>query len=231
MVRPPWSYPAMDSNAPHTLAQTKAALQTLTARLKILKAAADLSVGDAERVAFHARKEAERRRLGRTRNNLLFAHGSNAEVGGYVDVDDLAACGLEADGDVYGMWIAEAACALPGSSRAGLLGWIFDQPERLAWCRAEGARVRWEFAKAAYQAEVAAWQRTAAFADMKAEWRKRPATAKQLYMVELIRARFPIPIEQPKSLRRGKLHSWIAKHGNPKFWSAAAPPTRRSLPQ
>jgi hypothetical protein len=222
----------MDRTSPYTLEATRPALEALTARLNILRAAADLRVGDAERVAFHARKEAERRRLGRTRNNLLFAHGSNAEVGGYVDVDDLAICGLEANGDLYGKWVAEAACALPGSSRASLLCWIFDQPERLAWCRAEGARVRWHFAKDAYWAEVLAWRAKAKSRDQQAEWRKRPPTARQLYMIELICARFPIAIERPPPMRRGKAHNWISmRGGDPKFWSASAPPLERRKPR
>ena len=218
----------MDSTTSRTLAPTRAALEALKARVRILKAAADLKVGDAERVAFHARKAAERQRLGRTRNNQLFGHGSNAEVLGYVDVDDLAVCGLEANGDLYAMWVALAACALPGSSRAELIRFILRSPDRLDWCRKEGARVRWHFARASYEAELANWRAKELSRNQLAEWRKRPPTARQTYMVALISAR--AGLEHPLPMRRGKTHDWIDAHGgDPKFWDAPPSPPQWSF--
>lgn len=219
--------PKMDATA-LARASLPRVMDALKARVQILKAAADLQVGDAERVAFHVRREAERRNGQRTRNNLLFAHGSNAEVGGYLDVDDLALCGLEASGDLYALWVGLAACAMPGASRGELIRLVFRDPARVDWCRKEGARVRWHFAKAAYDAELEVWRTKTVAKDQLAAWRKNPPTERQAYMVALICARADLPV--PPLMRRGRTHDWIEEHGGaPRFWEAPPPPEEWSV--
>lgn len=164
-----------------------------------------------------ARHNVARQQESRTRDNLVYAFGSIVEVGSYLDLDDLAVCGLEAHGGLYALWIARCAWRNPEGTRATFLREIFGDPERLIWCRGEGARIRWRFLKAAYDTEHAAWLSSAAAQNKQAAWRKKPSTVEQQYMVSLIRARGEFA--DPGPMKRGQAHDWIAAHGgDPKFW-------------
>lgn len=195
-------------------------IASLRARVRIMKAAAAVREGDAERLSFHVRQENIRRTNSRTRNNKLFAHGSVAEKGGYVDLDDLAILGLEHHGPLYAYWVAISAGEVAGG-RGEYLANIFSCHKRLAWCHSEGARVAWAWAKALRDeqtAEFEARDRAGTLGD----WRKLPASARQHYLIALICRR--LGVDAPQRLRRGTAYEWIKlRGGHPTFWQ---PPDR-----
>jgi hypothetical protein len=175
-----------------------------------------------ERIAFHARQQELMRAGTRGRNQQLFAHGSNAEVGGYLDLDQYAIRGLEAHGHLYGYWMAQAALLNGGMTRAGLLRCIFSDPVRMDYCVKLGLAISWEFARAARARATADFLAHDA-GDPRKLWRKRQATPLQRYDIHLIEMR--LGIEAPTNLRRGTAHDWIAKMGgHPDFWIPPARP-------
>lgn len=197
-------------------------VQSLSSRAKVLRDTALVRLGDSECVAFHARKANEARRNHRTRNNRLFAFGANAEVGGYVDLDDLAISGLEAHGALYCYWMAKAALARPEASRGELLAAILARPVRLDWCRREGAAVRWRWTKARREEETAGFKARQEAGGSKA-WKRQQPTELQLYLIELICVRGGL--DNPSPSKRGDAFSWIDNQGgHPDFWSLPTEP-------
>ena len=66
----------------------------LKERMSLLRARSNAAIerqraatAEKDRIAFHARQQELMRAGTRGRNQQLFAHGSNAEVGGYLDLD------------------------------------------------------------------------------------------------------------------------------------------------
>ncbi len=209
--------PASSVNARKRLA---AHIVSLRARVRILAAAAATRLGEAERLAFHVRRETLRRKQARTRNNQLFAHGSVAEKGGYVGQDDLALLGLEHHGPLYALWIAISAGEVAGG-RGAYLAHIFSCPRRLAWCRSEGSRIAWHWGKALRADQTAEFEARERAGTL-GSWRKLPVSEKQHYLIALICSRRDI--EAPVRLRRGTAYNWIkANGGHPDFWR---PPVR-----
>lgn len=186
---------------------------------------ADLA--DLKRIEFHQRQKELMRNDTRERNQRLFAHGSNAEVGGYYDLDEYAVRGLEAHGDLYAYWMAEAALRTRAANRAELLRCIFSDAERLDFCVQEGLAVSWYFASEARAEETAAFLDRDA-PDLAKKWRKKPVTARQRYDIQLIEAR--LKASAPSNLRRGSAHDWIALNGgHPDFWEAPKRPPEWKL--
>lgn len=199
--------------------ELSSALASLRRRINIQASTARVRAGEAERVAFDVRKRAERKQNHRTRNNQIFAHGSNCEPGGYLNLDDLPICGLERHGAIYADWVARAAIIYPGGNRGALLRIIFSDPERLAWCRREGARTRWEWSKKKRDEETAAFLKRQKTTSRR--WRSQPISELQQYLIALIRTRGDFP--EPCLANRGEAYDWIfGKDGHPDFW---APPT------
>ena len=189
----------------------------LRARTRILASAAKISRGELATVAAHIRQRADHAGSRRTRDNLVHAFGSNAERGGYLYLDDYAAAGLEHHGQLYAYWMAMAASETFAANRGDLLRHIFSCPSRLEWCRREGARVAWEYAKAARDEETAAFHRRQKSGSK--DWRKRTMTARQSHLIALIRLRGGFA--DPGPLKSGPAHDWIALHGShPDFWAA-----------
>jgi hypothetical protein len=175
-----------------------------------------------ERIAFHARQQELMRAGKRERNQKLFAHGSNAEVGAYLELDQYAIRGLEAHGFLYGYWMAQAALLSGGTTRADLLRCIFSEPRRFDYCVKLGLVISWHFARAARAAETADFLKRDA-RDVRKLWRRRPVTPMQRYDIHLIETR--LGIDAPDNLRRGTAHDWIAeKGGHPDFWTAPERP-------
>jgi hypothetical protein len=209
--------PASSANARERL---PALLLSLRARVKIMAAAAATRLAEADRLAFHVRQESLRRTGQRTRNNLLFAHGSNAEKGGYLDLPDLAILGLEHHGPLYALWIAISAGEVTGS-RGAYLDHIFSCPRRLAWCQSEGARVAWHWSKALRDEQSSEFEERDRQGTLGA-WRKLHVSEKQHYLIALICQRRGI--RAPVRLRRGTAYEWIrAQGGHPDYWQ---PPVR-----
>jgi hypothetical protein len=195
-------------------------LRQIRARLKLAHAAAKLKAGELERVAFHERQQRLVRENSRTRNQQLFAHGANAEIGDYLEVDQYAVRGLEAHPDLYALWMASAASAIVANSRGDLLRHIFADPRRLEFCVSEGLRTSWEFARARRVRETTEFKERQK-AGTTAKWRKLPRQSFQDWMIELIERRGEF--KAPAGMRRGKAYDWIAFHdGHPDFWT---PPT------
>lgn len=194
-------------------------IESVRRRINIQISTARVQAGDAERVAFDVRKRAEREQNHRTRNNRLFAHGSNCEPGGYLNLDDLPICGLERHGAIYACWMARAASLCPNGNRGALLRIIFSHPERLAWCGREGARTRWEWAKKKRNEETAAFLKRQKTTSRR--WRSEPISELQQYLIALIRTRGDLP--EPCLSTRGEAYDWIeAKGGHPDFWTPPA---------
>lgn len=192
-------------------------IQSLSSRAKVLRDTALVRLGDSQRVAFHVRKANEARRNHRTRDNRLFAFGANAEVGGYVDLDDLAICGLEAHGALYCYWMSKAALARPEASRGELLAAILARPVRVDWCRREGAAVRWQWSKNRREEETAGFKARQEAGGSKA-WRRQEPTELQLYLIELICVRRAI--DNPSPSKRGEAFDWIDDQGgHPDYWA------------
>ncbi len=127
---------------------------SLQARLRILRDAASMSVGELETMAAHKR-QAKNRREGRLSiAQLKHAHGARAEIHGYLDIDDYAVLGLEHHCVLHAYGCPRRARESAGTY-GDLLSIILDVPSCAAWCRAEGARVSWEYAKAARDDETA----------------------------------------------------------------------------
>ncbi len=196
-------------------------LRLLKARARILENAARVRQGEAKVLAFHIRQQADVREQRRSPANLLFAFGAIVEREGYLDLDDYAVAGIEHHGQLYALWIAQAAVETLASSRGELLRHVFADPRRLDWCRKEGARLAWEHAKAAREAESALFHKRREGKTQ--HWRKGPMTARQHYMMTLISVRGAIPM--PGNLRCGPAHDWISINGaHPNFWVAPARP-------
>jgi hypothetical protein len=181
-----------------------------------------VKIGEAERIAFHARQQELIRAGKRNRNQQLFAHGSNAEVGDYLDLDQYAIRGLEAHGPLYAYWMAQAALMSGGKCRSDLLRCIFSNQARRDYCANLGLVISWHFARAARERETAEFLARDA-EDLRKLWRKKPVTSRQRYDILLIEAR--LKIAAPANLRRGTAYDWIAAHGShPDFWNAPARP-------
>lgn len=198
-----------------------APLRQVRARLKLAGASAKLKAGNLERVAFHERQQRLVRENNRTRNQKLFAHGSNAELGDYELLDQYAVRGLEAHPDLYVLWMASAASVVMAKSRGDLLRCIFSEPLRRDFCVSEGLRVSWEFSRGRRVRDTADFKQRQQDGTHR-PWRKLPRTSFQDWMIELIerRGRF----KAPAGMRRGKAYDWISFHdGHPDFW---APPAR-----
>ena len=201
----------------------------LKERLSVLRARANAAIArtrpeaaEKDRIAFHARQQELMRAEKRGRNQKLFAHGSNAEVGGYLDLDQYAIRGLEALGQLYAYWMAQAALLSGGTTRADLLRCIFSDPRRLDYCVRLGLAISWEFARDVRARETAEFLARDA-EDRRKLWRKREVTPLQRYDIHLIEMR--LGIEAPKKLRRGTAHDWIAEMGgHPDFWAAPERP-------
>lgn len=192
----------------------------LQQRSKILAHAAKVKAGEAKVLASHCKQFASMRDGTRTRANLVYSFGSIAERGGYLDIDDYAIAGLEHHGVLYAGWMAQAASENPACSRGDLLRIIFSEKHRLKWCVREGARLAWEFSKAASDAETDLFRSRQG--NPNKHWRKEPMTARQFWMITLICVRGDF--EMPVGLRNGPAHDWIARHGgHPNFWK---PPMR-----
>jgi hypothetical protein len=176
-------------------------------------------------IAAHIRQQAAIRDESRTRDNLIYAFGSIVERGGYLELDDYAIAGLEHHGDLYALWLSQAALLNAAArTRGDLLRIVFADLERLTWCRAEGARLAWEHAAHAREADTAQFLERQARGG-RAYWRKEPVTARQTYMMTLISVRGGFAI--PSGLRRGTAHDWIAANGgHPNFWTPPEAPPR-----
>jgi hypothetical protein len=196
----------------------------LKERLSLLRARSNAAIehsrpvaAEKERIAFHARQQELMREGKRGRNQLLFAHGSNAEVGGYLDLDQYAVRGLQANGLLYAYWMAQAALLSEGATLADLLRCIFSDPARFDYCVKLGLVISWHFARDARAAETADFLSRDA-QDVRRRWRKRSATEMQRYDIDLIEKR--LGIKAPENMRRGAAHDWIAeKGGHPDFWA------------
>lgn len=200
--------------------QLLAPLRGVRARLKLARAAAELKAGDLQRLAFHERQQRMMRENSRTRNQQLFAHGSNAELGDYIGVDQYAVRGLEAQPDLYVLWMASAASAIVANSRGDLLRHIFADQRRLDFCVAEGLRVSWEFSRSGRARDTANFKERQKAGTVR-QWRKLPRTSFQDWMIELIERRGGF--KAPSGMRRGKAYDWIAFHdGHPDFWTPPA---------
>lgn len=201
----------------------------LKERLSLLRARSNATIArsrpaaaEKERIAFHVRQQKLMRAKKRGRSQELFAHGSNAEIGGYLELDQYAIRGLEAHGHLYGYWMAQAALLSGGTTRADLLRCIFSDPRRLDYCVKLGVAISWEFARAGRARETADFLARDA-QDRRKLWRKQEVTPLQRYDIDLIEMR--LGIEAPKKLRRGTAHDWIAeKGGHPDFWTAPERP-------
>ena len=214
----------MKSNQTLTIAQLAQQLRgpilILRQRTRIMLDAAQIRVGELQTVAAHIKQQALFRANTRSAANRVYAFGAIVEREGYLDLDDYAIAGLEHNGLHYALWMALAAVANPASSRGELLRVIFSDPERERWCRAEGARVAWEFAKVAREQETALFHKRQAAGGSK-DWRKEPVTARQHYLQTLISIRAGIPIPAKQSC--GAAHDWIALNGgHPDFWTPPA---------
>jgi hypothetical protein len=196
-------------------------ITSLRARLRVLEQAEQIRLGELKTIAAHARQAKQVAEGAHTVANRVYAHGAIAERGGYLNIDDYALAGLEAHGDLYALWIATTAAANPSSDRGGLLRIIFADPRRHAWCRAEGARLAWEFAKAAREKETALFHARQARGSK--HWRKNAVTEFQFYMISLIEVRGGF--RAPNNLNCGRAHDWIAQvGGHPDFWAPPAGP-------
>lgn len=189
-------------------------------RIKVLAHAARVRQGEAKVVAYHIQQQAQVRDGSRSRANLVYAFGAIAERVGYTELDDYAIYALEHHGPLYAWWLAEAATESLAWNRGELLRHIFSDARRYDWCRKEGARLAWEYGKAARDLETALFHERQK--NKTKHWRKEPMTARQFWMITLISIRGDIPIPGP--LRCGPAHDWIARNGgHPNFWE---PPLR-----
>lgn len=215
-------------------AQRREATRRLRQVLATLRRVADRAVRaqaakveDYERIAFHERQQREMREQRRTRNQKLFAHGSNAEVGGYLDLDQYAIRGLEANVALYALWMANAVLQTGASTRAEILKCIFADEKRFSYCFTEGLAISWQFAKEARDKETAEFLSRDA-GDTRKRWRSKPVTSLQRYDIDLIELR--LGIKAPARLRRGSAHDWIAQYGgHPDFWMAPERPPEWKL--
>ncbi len=210
-----------NSSIENTHGSLGALVRELRTRTRILATAARVRLGEAKAVAFHIRQQMQLADGSRSRGNLVFAFGAIAEREGYLDLDDFAINGLEHHGQLYAYWMACAATECLASSRGELLGHIFSDPERLDWCRKEGARLAWEFVKCAREEETSLFRKRQESGSK--HWRKEPMTARQYYMMTLISVRGDVPM--PTGLRCGPAHDWIGLNGgHPNFWTAPERP-------
>lgn len=210
----------MSTSASAHISDLQRYIRSLRARLLVLEQAEKIRHGELKTIAAHARQAKQVAEGSRSVANKVYAHGAIAERGGYLDIDDYAIAGLEANGDLYALWIATAAATNIPSDRGGLLRIILANPRRHAWCRAEGARLAWEFAKAARDRETALFNARQARGTK--HWRKNAVTEFQHYLITLIEVRGGF--RAPANLNCGRAHDWIAINGgHPNFW---APPPR-----
>jgi hypothetical protein len=196
--------------------QLKAPIRSLSARMKVLRAAAAIRAIEARDFHRHLKDRRIARKRDRTRSQQLFGKGATAERIGYLELDDFAIVGLEAHGALYALWIARAAMETEARDRGQLLRHIFSCPKRLDWCSKEGARICLEFSKAADEEETRKFRERQARGGSK-DWRKEAVSEHQQYQLEAISKRLDIPI--PSNLNRGSAHDWIAlKKANPSYW-------------
>ncbi len=127
--------------------------------------------------------------------------------------------GLEALGPLGLSWKLDAAQKGGWAAGPVLTAAVLADETRARACRLIGAAVSWRYQRAAYNAQVAEFDRLIAAG--KVEWRSRPVTVEQKYLLmkicEIIRADDPEFVE-PTPRNRGEAFDTIkALGGNPTF--------------
>ncbi len=153
-------------------------------------------------------------------DEIKYRLGSVLHVLGASAADPVALLGLLYHTDVALGWLARARGASGAPPLFDLIADVFGDPERLDWCRRWGMAISWERSRALYQAEVESFLASGKADDPRARWRKKPATANQIYLIAQICELRSVPA--PPALNRGEAFDWIRREGgNPRYW---APP-------
>lgn len=81
---------------------------------------------------------------------------------------------------------------------------------------ARGAELRWQWQHDLYHAEVDAFAASSAAQNQRAQWRKKPITRGQIYLIdEAIRC---FELNPPALTTRGEAYEWLRRvGGNPRF--------------
>lgn len=180
----------------------------------------------ADRLAIVAERAAELRRQYRAADKRRggpgsadarkYALGSVLVMVGLDGVSDTALLGLFAHPAHMARWIKAATSAGAGPMMGDIIGAIFTDPARLAWCEQWGRILQWRRRKALYDEEVARFLTTGP-TDPKASWRTRPISVGQRGLVATLCDLLAVP--DPKLKTRGEAFEWLRLHnGNPTFW-------------
>lgn len=166
------------------------------------------------------------------RDQLVYRHGAALEVAGALDMDDYFLLGALVSPEVL-TWIVSAAQDRLEVDHTGadiclvtLLRCIFEKAPRRRYLINLGAWQRLSWDRSAYLSAVEEFE--AGVAAHGGEWRSRPITPKQRYLIDqIVRAREALneAIARPDVRDRGEAHDWIRlQRGNPRFWSQPQPP-------
>lgn len=187
-------------------------------------------VGEARR-ELHLASTWHLRRAGvpESADNRVYRHGSNEQALGALDLCPIATLGFKAAGVTAYPWLIEAAQANPAGTYLDHLRAALVDPDCFAYCTALGAYHRFQWKWSVYQQVVADWRAKPIARDLHAAWRRRPTTAKQRYLIEIVsecltavEPGFTVPALD----RRGEAHDWLYQAGGrPVFWRAPALPT------
>ena len=202
-----------------------------TARTQAVARVGSLIRHDAVAAAYHVRRT---EKIG-TRDNRVMWFGFPAELKQAIDICDVAYCGSHHAGAVMLVWEVEAAIELrrrdPEASldKFDLLREILNDQHKRSYLTALGAYVRWIHLSSKYWADCREFEESAMGTAPDAQWRRRPPTTKQRYLISRIMplvASTNSNFVEPMLDTRGAAHDFIRDAGgNPRF--AAPPPVPR----
>ncbi len=145
-----------------------------------------------------------------------YALGSALVMVGLDGVSDTALLGLFSHPARMARWMNAAIAAGAGPMIGDIIGSIFADPARLAWCGQWGRILQWRRRKALYDQEVERFLKTGP-TDPKASWRTRPISIGQAGLVATLCELLAVPTPDFKD--RGAAFDWLRLHnGNPNYW-------------
>lgn len=194
-------------------------LSGLSDQLGLELTAVEANLADLRR---NARANQGRRGGAGSADAAKYALGSALTMLGFGPDDELVLLGLWSQPDVALRWLATARLKQGQASLYEMIATITADPDRQAWCRQAGSRLRWQRMKALYDASVTSFLESGK-AGPHEKWRKLPITDDQADLIATLSQL--LRIEIPKLADRGSAFEWIHERGgNPRYWHAPGHP-------
>lgn len=164
-----------------------------------------------------AKAEPHRSRGAGSRDANKYALGSVLVLLGLEHVGDTVLLGLFAHPDLMLRWMAEVRQSGGQQSFDALIGRIFADSERRAFCRQWGRILQWRYRKPIYDKVVTSFVESGLIGP-EAKWRRHDASDDQLALIAKLAELLDEPLPDLKT--KGDAFEWIYQRGgNPEYWA------------